>query len=118
MNDVLFQLQKQLQFQYQDSNQKQDQDQKQNQMDTDITVLKNIGNPQIHVHNDMPILPILLFLLSSGENTIEPANDENAAGQASGINLNSIVSLLNNVDPETLAGWVNLFKQDKKKSRY
>lgn len=118
LNDVLFQLQKQLQFQYQDSDQKQDQDQKQNQMDTDITTLKNIGNPQIHVHNDMPILTILLFLLSSGENTIEPANNENALGQASGLNLNSIVSLLNNVNPETLAGWLNMLKQDKKKSRY
>lgn len=69
LNDVLFQLQKQLQFQYQDSDQKQDQDQKQNQMDTDITTLKNIGNPQIHVHNDMSILIIVLLFFFNRKGT-------------------------------------------------
>jgi len=84
LNDIIFQLQKQLPFQYQNVDQKQDQEQKQDQMDTNITTLKNIGNPQIHIHNDMSLLIIFLLFFFNRER----------ADLASSVNLKSLAALV------------------------
>ncbi|WP_404451399.1 hypothetical protein LG329_13770 [Virgibacillus necropolis] len=58
LEDILAQLQKQRQKQ----KQYQDQDQNQAQVDTDTSNFENIGNPVVHVHNDITIVVVIAFI--------------------------------------------------------
>ncbi|OZI12228.1 hypothetical protein CEW92_07045 [Bacillaceae bacterium SAS-127] len=91
LEEILAQLQKQNQHQWQEQDQYQWQNQYQAQgqydEEKDTVVLKNIGNPHVHVHNnDFFILIILVFIFHGGYG--------NGAGFAEGQSLVSLLEMM------------------------
>ncbi|MGM7636094.1 hypothetical protein [Bacillus sp. Hm123] len=70
LEKILAQLQKQNQYQgqYQDQYQYQNQWQAQGQYDTekDTVILKDIGNPRVHLHNNHFLLIVIFIFVFSG----------------------------------------------------